>query len=78
MEAAAKTYSSTGLAVVSVVSSVVVLSVSALPPQAVRASAMDRARTREKSFFMAKSSFLDDNMLNPALQVRCQTDVIFK
>lgn len=34
MEAAAKTYSSTGLAVVSVVSSVVVLSVSALPPQA--------------------------------------------
>ena len=35
-------------------------------------------RTREKSFFMAKSSFLDDNMLNPALQVRCQTNVIFK
>ena len=77
MEAAAKTCSSTGSAVVSVVSSVV-LSVSALPLQAVRASAMDRARTREKSFFMAKSSFLDDNMLNPALQVRCQTNVIFK
>ena len=52
-EAAAKTYSSTGSALVSAVSSAVSpLVVSELPPQAVRARASERVRSREDSFFM--------------------------
>ena len=59
MEAAAKTYSSTGSAVVSsAVSSAAVPPVSVLPPQAVRDRASERARSREKNFFMGDLPFL--------------------
>ena len=74
MEAAAKTYSSTGSAVVSAASSVVVSAVSVLPPQAVRDRASERARSREKNFFMGDLPFFD-NLLKPA---RRQSNVIFK
>ena len=62
MEAAAKTYSSTGSAAVSVVASSAVSSaavspVSVLPPQAVRDRASERARSREKNFFMGDLPF---------------------